>query len=546
MPLPPPDSRIPQVQGILNVLVEKVSALPAAQRAGIEEQIHLLQDILEESRRREQQMREQTAAALEQSRAAATAEASRLQAVLEILPVGVCLIGGEGTIQQYNREFEKVWGGSPPLSTSVEGYAAYQAWWTDTGQPLRPEEWAAARAVHENQLVANQYLTIQRFDGRRAAVINSAAPIRDAQGQAVGCAVAIIDITEMINTKQALAESEKRLHIALEDSPINVFTQDRDLRYTWVFRSTPGMKVDEILGRREDEMPFLGSTAELVAAKKQVIETGRGLRREFEVLVNGREHSYLITLEPLRSERNEIIGLRGSSIETTELRALRARQMEYNTEIEVHHRLIEHREKDRQAIARDLHDGPIQSLSSTLFNIQYAKETVADPQTLEEMESIAQNVKNAIQELRQVIFELRPPSIIRFGLARTIQFHAQELQEKHPGLKVSLHLTDDANRLPEQTVLTLFRIYQEAMTNVLHHAGASRVWVRYQLKKNSLLLEIRDNGSGLPADYIVGSLTEKGHFGLAGIKERIESIQGELEVLSAPGKGTTLRVTAPV
>lgn len=540
-----PEPDVEQAKMILDAMAEKISALPEAERLGLETDFRRLRLTLQDILKRDLENHKKASIALEQSRIEALSEASRLNAVLEALPVGVCLVDREGGILQNNHGYEEVWGGAHPLTTSVDDYVEYLAWWSETGQPVKPEEWASALAVRENRTVTGQMLTIQRFDGRRAHVINSAAPIRDAEGHAVGCAVVIVDITEQTNTEQALHESENRLRIALENSPVNIFTQDCDLRFTWVFRPAYGFTQEDFVGKRDDELPFVQNTAEILAAKKQVIETGRGVRREFLVRVHGEERYFLVTLEPLREEKGQIVGLRGSSIDITELRSLQARQIEYSTQIEVHHRLMEQREKDRQAFARAIHDGPIQSLSSVLFNLQFAKETVSEPQLHLEMEQIAQKVKQSIQELRQMTFEMRPPSIIRFGLARTIQFHAEEIQEKNPNFQIILHLADDASRLPEMTSLTLFQIYQEAIANVIRHAEATTAWVRFEIQNDQLILEVRDNGKGLPENATVHNLAENGRFGLAGIMERIQAIAGKLSVVSTPGKGTILRVTAP-
>jgi len=124
----------------------------------------------------------------------AVAQKNRLEAVLEALPVGVALIDPEGGNIECNAAFELIWGGPRPVARSVEEYAAYKAWWGDTGDPVRPEEWASARATQNGETVINQEMWIERIDGTRAFVLNSAAPIRDAQGRICGSAVAIIDI----------------------------------------------------------------------------------------------------------------------------------------------------------------------------------------------------------------------------------------------------------------------------------------------------------------------------------------------------------------
>jgi PAS domain S-box-containing protein len=109
-----------------------------------------------------------------------------------------------------NRMFEELWGKERPLPQEVRDYTAYKAWWVDTGQPVQPEEWASACVIQKGEAVLGQLMKIQRFDGTYGFVLNSAAPILDAEGKVTECAVAILDVTEHQQAEEALRESEDR------------------------------------------------------------------------------------------------------------------------------------------------------------------------------------------------------------------------------------------------------------------------------------------------------------------------------------------------
>ncbi len=264
------------------------------------------------------------------------------------------------------------------------------------------------------------------------------------------------------------------------------------------------------------------------------------------VFDDGRVINLIGNVNPLLDSHGKPAGAIGAFTDITELRKLQKQQLEYLTQIEIQHRLIEQREQDRLAIARNIHDGPVQNLTSMLFNVQVAKEDLTDPRMLNEMDQIVQNLKHALQELRHLIFEIRPPSVIRFGLARAIEFHAGELKEKETDLELALDLTDNGKQLSEFACLALYRIYQEAIANVLRHSEATQAWVRLNFAQDKLALEIRDNGKGFAFEGNIGRLAETGHYGLAGIKERVDVIGGKLMVVSAPGSGTTIQVEAPL
>jgi PAS domain S-box-containing protein len=157
-----------------------------------------------------QQQAQELQASLEKLAAAqATAEneRQRLAAVMEALPTGVAFTDAHGGIVQTNAAFAQIWGGRPTGINSVADYAPFQAWWVETGQPVAPHEWAAAQALAKGLPVAGQVLEVQRFDGGRTVVINGATPVRDANGQIVGSAVSIQDITTL---KKAEAEIQHR------------------------------------------------------------------------------------------------------------------------------------------------------------------------------------------------------------------------------------------------------------------------------------------------------------------------------------------------
>jgi PAS domain S-box-containing protein len=149
---------------------------------------------------------------LRAARAEAEAGRLRLEAVMEALPVGMAIIDDKGGNVDSNGAFEEIWGRLRSPADSVFDYAAYKAWWLDTGKPVAPEEWASAQVLRTGQPVIGQLMKIQRFDRTYAYVINSAAPICDADDEVVGCAVAIQDITALRQAEEAL----RRLNADLE------------------------------------------------------------------------------------------------------------------------------------------------------------------------------------------------------------------------------------------------------------------------------------------------------------------------------------------
>ncbi len=212
---------------------------------------------------------------------------------------------------------------------------------------------------------------------------------------------------------------------------------------------------------------------------------------------------------------------------------------------EVQRRLTASREAERLHLAQELHDGPIQDLYAISYRMAELATILPDETGLEQMVAVQAMVQQVLRTLRAMSVELRPPTLAPFGLEKAIRSHVEEFQKEHPELEVQLDLMADGQALPEPARLTLFRIYQQALNNVVRHAEASLVTIRLALDAQQVTLEIQDNGRGfrMPPRRIM--LVRQGHLGLAGIAERAESIGSRLDIVSAPGEGTLVRIVGP-
>jgi PAS domain S-box-containing protein len=219
---------------------------------------------------------------------------------------------------------------------------------------------------------------------------------------------------------------------------------------------------------------------------------------------------------------------------------------------EARRRLAESREAERLRLARELHDGPVQDLLAVSYQLaDRGRAAGANPAAAGSHATTAeprQRVLSVVDQLREVIGDLRPPGLTEFGLPAALEGWVSSLQREGGGQPpaIVLELDDEAAKLPQPLALTLFRIVQEALRNVIRHAEARQVVVGIRMEDGAAVLAVRDDGRGFMVPIRLNHLARDGHFGLVGLAERVEQAGGELTVVSSPGMGTTITARLPL
>ena len=201
------------------------------------------------------------------------------------------------------------------------------------------------------------------------------------------------------------------------------------------------------------------------------------------------------------------------------------------------------REQERTKIAREVHDELGQALTAIKMDFAYLIARLPDngEQFQERKNSILKLTDDTIQQVRRIAAELRPGILDDLGLTAAIEWQAQEFQAR-AGIQCLVHLPEDEISSDRDRSTAIFRIFQEALTNVARHAQATRVDVRLEKGPTELILEVRDDGKGIEGRKIQDSKS----LGLLGMKERALILGGTLEVRGRKGEGTTLSVRIPV
>jgi PAS domain S-box-containing protein len=353
------------------------------------------------------------------------------------------------------------------------------------------------------------------------------------------------EITERLSAKQALAISEERFRSIFESITVGIKVlnlEGRILQTNYAFQSMMGYSEEELVGNYFHKFLHPEDMRRAIKLFDNVKSNGiSSFRFEHRALHKDKSVVWVKTIfTVIKAGKNEeqpafIVGI----VENiTEQKRLELEMAELNS------RLQTSMELERLRLAQELHDSPMQSLYSAIYRIEELR-SAADPELKEGLMDVKQHIQNVLQDLRATAKELRPPTIFNFGLENAIRSHANDILEKHPNLSIHLSLAHDRQILPEKVRLALFRIFQQSLANVIRHAKATEVHVRFSFDAEEAHLEISDNGKGfnVPPNWI--DFVRQGHYGLAGAAERANALGGTFKVQSKPEHSTIIQVTIP-
>jgi signal transduction histidine kinase len=208
----------------------------------------------------------------------------------------------------------------------------------------------------------------------------------------------------------------------------------------------------------------------------------------------------------------------------------------------IQRQLLRSREEERSHLARELHDGPLQTLIG--MNLQLgALQNSLSSQDSQALTDLRAEVLQLLNDLRAVCSELRPPMLDTLGLGAALRVLAAEWSQQH-GIAIQLNLPQDIDlrSLPEEAAVTLYRVAQEALSNIARHSQAEKAMLSFRKQGDAYELNIQDNGRGFMMPESLQDLAADDHYGLVGMRERVELLGGSLLIRSQPGNGTLVQV----
>lgn len=236
-------------------------------------------------------------------------------------------------------------------------------------------------------------------------------------------------------------------------------------------------------------------------------------------------------------------------LSNTEYRKNLSSLQENSNTIDYGVKLLETQEMDRNRISRDLHDSTVQSLTSLGHKMEYCSKLIdRDPVKVKlELQSMIDLNKEIINDMREIIYDLRPMSLNNIGLVSTVEAFCLHLR-RNDNIDVIFKTEGEEQKLSSVVSVTLYRIIQEACNNAIRHSKAKRIYVKLFFFENAIEIDVEDNGIGFDIKSIEQRSKEDflHGFGLSTMKERARLLSGSFQINSKPGEGTKIHVHVPV
>ena len=206
-------------------------------------------------------------------------------------------------------------------------------------------------------------------------------------------------------------------------------------------------------------------------------------------------------------------------------------------------KIIEAQENEKKRISRDIHDGPAQALANVIFKAEYASKIIdtSPVKAKREIAELQEDVRDTLKDIRKIIYDLMPMSLDDLGLVPTIKKLISNIMDNY-SIDVDFHVTQSSIIDNQLTTLMLFRVIQEAFNNIVKHAKCKNVKMRLHISDIEIDVMIVDDGIGFD---MLQNIEKPLGYGLYNMKERIEIVNGTIEINSAINKGSTIKIRIP-
>ena len=409
-----------------------------------------------------------------------------------------------------------------------------------------------AETYRTGKLFRTEY-RMQSKDGRTYWFRDEATVLRDQGGVPLRLQGVMVDITERKTAEDALHHERDFSATVLEITASLVAVLDREgrfVRFNQACERLTGYSAAEVIGRRPWDFLLLPDEVESVREHFEQVRDGEARNQFVNHLVTKTGETPLVqwSNSSIPNARGEIEYVVVTGTDITERQA-NEQQLKEQAALQARllREVVTAQEAERRRLSMEIHDGPLQSLGVSLMALDRAtrREEQGDgEQVLSELHSLRETLASTVSEVRSVLADLSLDLLNQSGLVPALKDHTRRFSEI-TGIEVSV---DDnlPERLPGHLELMVYRLAQEALSNVRKHANATRVQIRIEAKDGRLIMSIADNGTGFDTSGIeLGSSNPGERLGLGSMRERVQDARGEFILHSSPSEGTRLTFVVP-
>lgn len=389
---------------------------------------------------------------------------------------------------------------------------------------------------------------------RAEGALRRAAAESALQTQACGTELALAnerlreEVLERTRVEQELRTSENRYRLLVESMNEGLCVVDPGGAFTYANQRLAeiiGYAPGELEGRRPEE--FLAEESLQVLAEQQSRRrrAERGVYQLTLVSKGGDRVPVLVSSTPLAGVDGSFEGSFAVVTDIGEIKRAEEDLRQWRTYLQLlSAQLLTAQERERERVARELHDGIGQTLSAVKFQIETA--CAGDEGKRELMESVVARLRGAVEEVRRIGMALRPSILDDLGLLATVGWFCREFRQTYPGFALETHLSLREEDVPEPLKIVVFRVLQEALNNVAKHSHAVRVRVSLAREGDALVLEVADDGVGFDVEQALALRSTRRSLGLDSMRERTQLSGGSFWIDSEAGRGTCVTASWPV
>jgi PAS domain S-box-containing protein len=469
----------------------------------------------------------------------------RIRLVIDTIPTMVWSLRPDGTLDFVNQRWMDYTGLSHEQAIAGPNSIVHPE---DVSRVL--QRWLEDMA---GGIPSEDEIRLRRADGEYRWFLVRTVPLRDAQGNIVKWYGTSTDIEDRKRAEEKYRQSEGQLVEAQRMAHVG--------SWDWDPRSSTGIWSDEcyrIFGYEPGERDFYNKAMSVIHPEdrdrvsntlERLIDTKEPCEIHYRIVRPDGEERVLHSLAHVVTDENGVLrSVFATTQDVTELKHAEEKLKATSEQLRVlSARVQSAREEEGIRIAREIHDELGGTLTSLRWELEGIKKVCSEPGDVlaahlrEKAVAMLVLTDTMIDIVRRVASDLRPAVLDVMGLEEAIEWQAQQFQDR-TGIVVHCDCLGSGISLKPEQSTAVFRIFQEALTNILRHARATNVEVSMAEDSGAFVLSIRDNGRGITEEERVGELS----IGLLGMRERAHLIGGEIDVVGVEGKGTTVTIRLPM